>query len=210
MSNHFSRPSGTAVLLLAASLAGCAASSRPQLPVPVQAWQAIATTSDRQRLRNWRTAFTRGLSEARASGHGEAIDREGALLRPDAALGGPMPSGNYRCRVTKLGARRPGLLPYLSYPAFTCRISGEIGRQFFVKLTGSQRQLGVIYRGDQLRSPFLGTLVLGDESGARTYGTDAERDLAGWVERIGERRWRLILPYPRFESIIDVVELVPA
>jgi hypothetical protein len=42
------------------------------------------------------------------------------------------------------------------------------------------------------------------------YGRDADRDLAGWVERVGERRWRLILPYPRFESTIDVVELVPA
>jgi hypothetical protein len=42
------------------------------------------------------------------------------------------------------------------------------------------------------------------------YGADPERDLAGYVERIGPNRWRLILPYPRFESMIDVLELVPA
>ena len=38
---------------------------------------------------------------------------------------------------------------------------------------------------------------------------DATRDVAGVVERIGPQRWRLVLPYPRFESLIDVVELVP-
>ena len=34
--------------------------------------------------------------------------------------------------------------------------------------------------------------------------------MAGVVERIGENRRRLVLPYPRFESTIDVLELVPA
>ena len=42
------------------------------------------------------------------------------------------------------------------------------------------------------------------------YGRDAERDLAGWVERVGPAQWRIILPAPRFESLTDVVELVPA
>jgi hypothetical protein len=34
--------------------------------------------------------------------------------------------------------------------------------------------------------------------------------LAGYIERIGDKRWRLVLPYPRFESLLDVVEIVPA
>ena len=42
------------------------------------------------------------------------------------------------------------------------------------------------------------------------YGRDPDRDLAGWVERIGDNRWRLILPYPIYESTLDVLELVPA
>jgi hypothetical protein len=41
------------------------------------------------------------------------------------------------------------------------------------------------------------------------YGRDANRDMAGIVQRIGPRRWRLVLPYPHFESLLDVVELVP-
>jgi hypothetical protein len=61
-----------------------------------------------------------------------------------------------------------------------------------------------------LRQVFLGSLVLGDETRAMQYGNDPERDLAGFVERIGDRRWRLLLPRPRFESLIDVVEIVPA
>jgi hypothetical protein len=56
----------------------------------------------------------------------------------------------------------------------------------------------------------LGTLTLGDEPRAMPYGVDAQRDLAGFVERIGPARWRLVLPYPPFESQLDVIELVPS
>jgi hypothetical protein len=41
------------------------------------------------------------------------------------------------------------------------------------------------------------------------YGRDQERDVAGFVERIGPNRWRMLLPRPHFESQIDVMELVP-
>jgi len=34
--------------------------------------------------------------------------------------------------------------------------------------------------------------------------------MAGLIERIGTRRWRVVLPYPHFESVLDVVELIPA
>ncbi|GAA4013736.1 hypothetical protein GCM10022280_10070 [Sphingomonas swuensis] len=199
-----------ALLPLAALLvAGCATDNAPLTP-PGTTVRAAATDGDRQRLRDWREAFTRGLAEARAAGHQPAILREGALLEPDAALGGPIPNGTYRCRVIKLGARSPGLLPFIAYPRFNCRISTHAGVQHFAKLTGSQRQVGTILPDGVLRSVFLGTLVLGDEQRAMPYGADSERDLAGYVERIGPQRWRLILPYPRFESLIDVIELVPA
>ncbi|MBO9713586.1 MAG: DUF4893 domain-containing protein [Sphingomonas sp.] len=41
------------------------------------------------------------------------------------------------------------------------------------------------------------------------YGTDATHDIIGYVERIGPRRWRWVVPSPRFESLLDVTELVP-
>jgi hypothetical protein len=53
-------------------------------------------------------------------------------------------------------------------------------------------------------------LVLADESRALQYGRDTERDVAGYVESIGPNRWRLIMPRPHFESVMDVMELVPA
>ena len=82
--------------------------------------------------------------------------------------------------------------------------------QSLTKLTGSQRQVGLLFAADPRRQVFLGTLVLGDELRAMQYGRDPDRNLAGWVERVDTARWRLILPYPRYESTIDVVELIPA
>jgi hypothetical protein len=178
---------------------------------PARDWRIVATDSDRERLREWRTAFVDALRSARAGGHAAELEREGVLLDPDAALGGPpIPNGHYDCRVIKLGAKQQGLLSYIAYPNFGCRIqqSGEF--QDFAKLTGSQRQVGKIFPGDALRQVFLGTLVLGDESHAMRYGQDTERDVAGFVERIGPNRWRLIMPRPHFESQMDVMELVPS
>ena len=174
-------------------------------------WRQVATQDDRERMRDWRDAFVGALASARAGGHSAEVAREGVLLDPDAALGGgPIPNGLYRCRVIKLGAKNQGLLNYVAYPYFRCRIRQERDIQGFAKLTGSQRQVGLIFPGDQLRQVFLGTLVLGDEDRAMQYGLDRERDVAGFVERIGERRWRLIVPKPHFESQLDVLELVPA
>ena len=66
--------------------------------------------------------------------------------------------------------------------------------------------------GDEARRWLAGLpeLVLGDETQAYQYGHDVERDMAGWVERIGDRRWRMILPYPHYESNVDIIELIPA
>ena len=200
----------TPVALISLSLAAAAPAQQMDCPPGAEnrAWRSIATNDDRERLRDWRTAFTRALDQARSTNAAD-LDREGVLLQPDAALGGPIPNGNYRCRVIKVGAKNEGLLNYIAYPAFRCRISEQGKLQHFDKLSGSQRHHGAIYPADQLRQAFLGTMVLGDETIAYQYGRDPERDLAGWVERIGERRWRLILPYPRYESTLDVIELVP-
>jgi hypothetical protein len=56
----------------------------------------------------------------------------------------------------------------------------------------------------------LGTLVLGDEERAMQYGEDEMRDVAGFIERIGPNRWRLVMPSPHFESRLDVMDLVPS
>lgn len=202
-------------LILAASLlllAACSVIEQPSAMVSqwTPDWRRVATNDDRERLRDWRSAFVRAVAAARRAGHSAELDREGKLFVPDAALGGgPIPNGSYRCRTVKLGAKVEGLLDYISYPAFHCRIQADKGLQGFAKLTGSQRQVGLIFPGDQLRQVFLGTLVLGDEREAMQYGQDETRNVAGFVERIGPARWRLVMPKPHFESQLDILELVP-
>lgn len=197
-------------------LAGC--TSTPSTPqsatagalAPTIGWRAIATAGDRRRIREWRTAWTEALGKARAGGHSAALAAEGALLLPDAALAAPIPSaGDYRCRTIKIGAQSAGLPDYVAYPPFRCRISIEEGLLSFAKLSGSQRPIGLMFAENSRRMIFLGTLQLGDERRALQYGRDRQRDMVGALERIGEARWRLVLPYPHFESTLDVLELVP-
>lgn len=193
-----------------ALLGGCAQHvAAPPIAAGAPDWRRVATTDDRTRLREWRTAFMSGLSEARAGGHAADVAREVALLEPDVGRPARPPAGDYRCRVIKLGSKGGGTLPYVAYPPFMCRVDDEGGMASFKKLTGSQRPVGVIL-GDAQRMVFLGTLVLGDEKRALDYGRDRDRDLIGAVEALPDGRWRLLLPYPHYESLIDVIELIPA
>ena len=200
-------------LLLAAILAcsACSVIEQPSGMIPrwTLAWKDVVTADDRERLRNWRTSFVAAVNAARAT-HAAEVAREGVLLAPDAAIPGPaLPNGMFRCRVVKLGAKQPGNLDYVTYPPFTCRVKAERGLKRFNKLSGSQRYVGLIFPNDSMREIFLGTLVLGDEKRALQYGQDQTRDIAGYVERIGPNRWRLVMPKPHFESQLDVMELVP-
>lgn len=199
-------------LLLLCSLAACGGGRRPASAAAVAEpdWRSVATAADRLRLREWRTAFVTGIDQARATGHSDEVRREGRLLEPDAGVAaGRPPAGDYRCRVIKLGSKGSGGLAYVAYPVFGCRIDDEGAIASFRKLTGSQRPVGVILGGAQ-RQVFLGTLALGDETRALDYGRDPDRDMIGAIEGLGDGRWRLILPYPRYESVMDVIELVPA
>jgi hypothetical protein len=178
----------------------------------IRTWRQTATEEDRRRLREWRDAFVAALREARTSGHGDEVAREGALLDPDAAIrGAALPAGDYTCRTLKLGSQGGGALDFIAYPAFRCRVApGRDGLMHFTKLTGSQRPVGRLFPEHEHRQIFLGTMQLSDERQILSYGRDRERNMAGVVERIGARQWRILFPYPHFESTLDVIELVPA
>jgi Domain of unknown function (DUF4893) len=198
--------------LFAFATAGCGVVEHPSglIARNTTAYREVITEDDRLRLRDWRSSFVAGLNAARKAGHGVEIDREGPLLDPDAALAGPaIPDGLYRCRVIKLGAKAAGNLDFISYAGFSCRIRPERALQRLAKLSGSQRYVGLIFPGDAIRNVFLGTLAFADESRVLQYGQDEQRDVAGYVERIGDNRWRLVMPTPHFESRVDVMELVP-
>jgi hypothetical protein len=201
------------LFIIAALLPACSLIEQPAAMIPrwTTAWREAVTANDEKRLRDWRKSFTAALAAARKSGHSAEIAAEGPLLDPDAALGPPpIPNGSYRCRVIKLGAKSEGMLDYVAYPAFPCRIAPERGIQSFTKLGGSQRIVGLVFSGDAMRQVLLGTLALGDEQRAMQYGQDETRDVAGFIERIGPNRWRLVMPEPHFESRLDVMELVPS
>lgn len=201
----------------AALLGGCQSSNAADCPpaarMPAEInWRTTATDNDRFRLREWRSAWVEAREKAEAGGHGPALAAEGALLDPDAAIAfTPPPLGDYRCRTLKLGGQSDGMLDYVAYPWFACRIAAGPGTALrFEKTTGSQRPSGRLFPDPGQRMIFLGSLILGDEQRPLDYGHDRERDLAGILERTGDRRWRIVFPYPAFESMLDVVELVPA
>lgn len=197
---------------LGLGLTGCSVyreATSPRLPTGV-AWQTLATPADRERLRHWRRAWEQALPKARAADR-KAIAAEPLLFDPDRALPGALPpQGKYRCRTFKLGGQGTAMRDFTAYPWFECRVGDEGEVKSLHKATGSQRPTGLLFTDGDTRAVFLGTLVLGDETSPLRYGVDANRDIIGYVERIGDRRWRLVLPYPRFESLLDVVELVPA
>ena len=204
----------TAALLTAScayttGVTGTPAGANPDQELPT-IWRSIATQDDRRRISNARRSFREGVADAAAGGHAHEVAQEGVLLQPDAGLADPRPpAGYYRCRFVKLGSQGSVPLSFVAYPWFRCRIDDQGETLRFEKLTGSQRPSGTFYPDNRLRMAFLGVLVLGDETRAHVYGRDATRDMAGILERIGEARWRLVLPYPRFESLVDVIELVP-
>jgi hypothetical protein len=200
-------------LFVLLALAGCTRSREvvapPNAERPNDTWRSLVTDDDRSRVRKWRDAWTEALAQAQPAS-AAAIAREGPLLDPDTALpGARIPAGDYRCRTIKLGTQS-GHAAFTAYEPRLCRIGAEGTRLHFSVIDGPQRPLGTFFPDTARRMIFLGTLQLGDEALAYRYSRDRERDMVGLLERIGDRRWRLVLPHPHFESLLDVIELVPA
>jgi len=174
-------------------------------------WQEAATEHDRNRILKWKDALREGREQAGTTAEGRAAILARAPLFSDsyreeyAALS----AGLYNCSVTKLGDKGSIGLPYIAYPAFKCRVVDFGSRKHFTKLTGSQRSIGWIYKDTKTQSVFLGSLIYGYEDRLVPYGKTKERDQAAVVQRIGPKRWRMVFPFPYYESRVDVMELTP-
>lgn len=191
-------------ILVAAAGVGLAAptAARPQ---PAD-WHAVATVADRARLHGWRGDWVTALAAVRAHQGEEAIARDPALFDPDHAADDPMPpAGGYRCRVTKLGERGVAAGEWGA-----CDVTAGDRARGLARRDGAQRFSGTIFDDGPHHAIFLGAASFADERRPAAYGRAAGRDMIGRVERIGERRWRIALPSPRFESRLDLIELVPA
>lgn len=195
-------------------LAGCTAAKGPLASAAVSdmpTWRATATDSDRARLRAWRDSWTQATDAVRKSGQGQVLDADPSLYaaepaRADAAL----PPGRYHCAWIKLGATDPKLAALRQAPPVDCRVT-EVGKvKRFALTDGAQRPHGLIFTDDAGRPVFLGTLELSDETRALDYGRDDRRDMIGYLDRVDDRRWRLVLPQPQFESLFDIIEITPA
>lgn len=180
-------------------------------PEPEPAWIEVATLGDRQRIEGLGAAWREAIDQVGRRRYARALHDEGELLDPDAALPRPAPPpGPYLCRTIKLGTQGGRGPAYAAYRSFFCYVEAEEDVLTFVKQTGSQRPAGRFYAdADSNRLVFLGTLALGAERDQLPYGADADRDMAGVVERVAPFRYRLVIPHPRYESTLDVIELVP-
>jgi len=171
-------------------------------------WRKYARPADVDRLQRLDAAWETALEKARKD-HAADVEKMGVLADPKAkTLANPHPGpGVYDCATYKLG----GTIGFSSYPTFKCRIELTPGGDLtLTKLTGSQRTAGKFYPSGESdrRLVYLGGQAWGmDEKRATAYGADPARDQIGVLERIGERRWRLVLPWPRVESDLDLIEL---
>jgi hypothetical protein len=204
-----------------AALGGCE-TAKPKLPPGVhpsvevgpapasQAWKALATAEDADRIARLGLAWQAALADAQRT-NGADIRREGKLLLPRSGLPRPDPTpGSYNCRLTKLGTATASSKPYETFKPFFCYVEVEDDLLTIVKQTGSQRPAGRLWKDDDpTRLVFLGSLALGNEDQPLAYGDDPKRNMAGVLERIGPFRWRLVIPWPQSTSKLDVFELTP-
>lgn len=174
-------------------------------------WRKVVSSADASQLNRLDDAWRQALAEARDDGYGAQVEKLGAVADPQAARAGRLQPGpgDYRCRTIKLGARDGGTLAYVDYPFFGCKIELTPGGDLILtKTSGSQRFQGRLYPDGDSRLVYVGSQAWGDERGFPTYGAKPERDQAGVVERIGENRWRVVLPWPKQESKLDLIEVV--
>jgi len=184
----------------------------PGEPGGVSDWRQVASTADAANLGRLDQAWRLGRAEAEDRGFAGQVEALGPLVDPMAGQAGrlqPAP-GTYRCRTIKLGSKAEGGLAYVAYPFFRCTIELTPGGDLILtKTTGSQRTRGLLYPDTDNRLVFIGAQAWGmDETGFPTYGAQPERDQVGVFERIGAERWRMVVPWPRVESKLEILELV--
>ncbi|GGE16232.1 hypothetical protein GCM10011529_23280 [Polymorphobacter glacialis] len=204
---------GLAVALAIAASACAGKGNDSARPPP--SWQSQISDPDRQLLAKLWGAWTRALAQADKAGMRANLAQFGNMVVPDTAVPAAFPGpGNYRCRTITIGIREGGV-PTPGVPAMTtgqsvpCTITERKGLLWFEQQAGPQRIGGKMY-ADGDRMVFLGSMALAGEIGMLPYGTDGQRDQVGVLKAYGDRRWRIELPWPKWQSNLALIEILPA
>ena len=175
-------------------------------------WRQVVNAADAANLSRLDQAWRMARAEADDKGFADEVNALGPLVDPNAGQAGRLqpPPGTYRCRTIKMGTKSEVGLAFNPYGFFRCTVELTPGGDLILtKVTGSQRTRGLLYPDTDRRLVFVGAQAWGmDETGFPRYGQMPERDQVGAFERIGPNRWRLVIPWPRVESKLEVLELV--
>jgi hypothetical protein len=174
-------------------------------------WQTIITSDDRDRLDHLAEAVKEGDAQAAASNPApEHVATLRAILDPpDMPIAAGQLIGDWRCRTIKVGEI------LVVYSWFKCRITADADGLLLEKISGSQRLTGYLYPEGPSRLILLGASTVNDERPLPYSGLANEADLAeldadvvGVLTQPAPNRLRILFPYPRYESIYDVMELM--
>lgn len=178
-----------------------------------ESWAQVASTADVEKIVATPDIWAEALERANKAGFRRQIAGEGTLLEPDAAKPFPAPTpGFYSCRIVRFGdpaIRRQRA--YTAYKSFFCYVGVNEERLALTKDSGSERPGGYLWDDPdhKTRLVFLGAVALDAETETPAYGDDPARDIIGLFERVDEFRFRLVMPSPRPDSRLDVLELIP-
>jgi len=173
-------------------------------------WQQEISPYDSQRLAGISESRARGL--AAVDSGASPIDSNaihGVLDPAGSAISAQQLTGNWRCRLMKLG----GLTPAIVYGWQTCRFRSTPNGLFFEKVTGTQRLSGYADPDGDRFVLLAGMTVRNDgqrgySGGSRGFGAPSTpTDQVGVISAIGSGRARIEFPFPILESDFDVIEL---
>jgi hypothetical protein len=165
--------------------------------------QNLITPADKVRLESYGPAREEAVGAARKDGAAEDVATLDAILaRPKVSFSRADLTGDWQCRMIKLG----GPAPLVVYGWFACKVTDDGSGWKLEKLTGSQRTQGRFYDDGETRSIYLGSLSFNDDP-AKSYGAGPETDQVGYAFRSADDRWRIELPSPYYESKLDILEL---
>ena len=134
----------------------------------------------------------------------EAVTSRAVLTAAPVSFGGAGVVGEYRCRTLKHG----GAIGFVVYGYFDCRVTEGPKSLIFEKTSGSQRMTGRLFAGPGADGR-MGLAYAGTQHGAEDAGDTYPEGAAevGLFERTGDKRYRLTIPEPGEEGLLDVLDL---